>query len=140
MTAHENLYRQETVQGSSNRVFGLVFAAFFLIIGLFPLLNSGGVHVGSLAVGAGFLVVALVRPGLLQPLNRLWMRLGLLLNKIVSPILLGIIFYLVVTPMGLMLRLTGKDLLRLKRQPEAESYWIPRDPPGPDPQTMPQQF
>jgi len=140
MTAHENLNRPDEIQGSSNRSFGLVFASVFFLIGLFPLIRTGGVHLWSLGLGAGFLAVALLWPDLLAPLNRLWMKLGLLLNKLVSPLILGVMFFLVIVPMGLLMRLIGMDLLRLKLQPEAESYWISRTPPGPDPQTMSQQF
>jgi len=87
-----------------------------------------------------FALVALVKPALLSGLNRLWMKLGLLLGKVVSPIALGILFYAVITPIGLIIRLTGKDPLRLKFDPDAESYWIPREPPGPPPGSMNNQF
>ncbi len=92
-------------------------------------------------IAAGvFLVPALVFPKVLHPLNKLWMRFGALLQKIVSPIVLGALFFLTVTPMGLLMRLIGKDLLRLKKDPDASSYWIERTPPGPPPDTMRNQF
>ena len=78
--------------------------------------------------------------GLLAPLNRLWFRFGLLLNSIVSPIVMGLLFYLIITPFALFMRLTGKDLLHLRRDPEAASYWIQREPPGPAPDTIKNQF
>lgn len=132
----ENLHREEKIEGSSDRMFGLVMAAFFGLLGLWPLWSGGAVRFWALAVAALFLTVALLLPSALAILNRLWMRLGLLLNRIVSPIALGIVFLLSVLPVGLMMRALGKDPLRLKRDPSANSYWIPRDPPGPDPKTM----
>ena len=85
-------------------------------------------------------MIALVRPALLARLNRLWTMLGIILGKVVSPAVLGILFYGVLTPLGALLRLTGKDPLRLKREPGARSYWIPREPPGPPPDSMTNQF
>ena len=83
---------------------------------------------------------AILKPELLAGPNRLWIKLGLLLGKIVSPIALGIVFYCVVAPIGTLVRLTGKDPLRLKLDPRADSYWIPRKPPGPPPDSMNNQF
>jgi len=91
-------------------------------------------------LAAGLLAVALLRPTLLAPLNRLWMKFGLLLAMIINPIVLGILFFLVFTPMAFVARLVGKDFLRLKEQPEAKSYWIVRDPTGPEPASMKDQF
>jgi hypothetical protein len=91
-------------------------------------------------VSGAFAAVALAKPELLAGLNRQWMKLGILLGKVVSPIALGVLFYCVITPIGLALRLAGKDPLRLKRDPAANSYWIPRDPPGPPPGSMTNQF
>lgn len=137
---HERLAREENVQGSSNRSFGLVFAAVFAIIGLWPLLGDGGVRIWSLAISLAFLAVALLRPVLLAPLNRLWTRFGLLLHHVVNPIIMGLLFYLVVTPTGLVMRALGKDLLRLRFDRQAKSYWIERQPPGPAPESMKDQF
>ncbi|MCZ6894079.1 MAG: SxtJ family membrane protein [Gammaproteobacteria bacterium] len=134
------MVREETVQGSSNRSFGLVFAAVFAIIGLWPLIGDGAVRVWSLAVSLVFLALALLWPVALAPLNRLWTRFGLLLHHIVNPIVMGVLFYLVVTPTGLVMRMLGKDLLRLRFDPQAKSYWIERQPPGPAPETMKDQF
>ena len=137
---HESYERREDVKGSSDRSFGIVFAVVFAVIGLFPLVFGGGVRLWSLAVGAGFLVIALAAPSLLAPLNRLWLRFGLLLHRIVSPIVLGVMFFLVITPMGLLMRAMGKDLLRLKFDKQSASYWIGRIPPGPPPETLKDQF
>jgi hypothetical protein len=128
---------------SSDRSFGIVFAVVFAIIGLWPVLfgdTARGARGWSLAIAAAFLVVALVRPGLLAPLNRLWTKFGLLLHRIVSPLVMGLLFFAVITPMAVAIRLTGKDLLQLKHDPEAESYWIPRVPPGPAPETIKNQY
>ena len=137
---HESYDRREDVKGSSNRSFGVVFAIVFALIGLLPLLVGGGVRVWSLAVCALFLVCALVFPSVLAPLNRLWLRFGLLLHKIVSPLVLGIMFYLVITPIGLLLRSFGKDPLRVAFDKQASSYWIERVPPGPSPESFKDQF
>jgi hypothetical protein len=137
---HEDFSREEHIEGSSDRSFGFVFAAVFALIALWPLLHHGGLRVWALAVAAAFGLVAIVRPALLATPNRLWMKLGLLLGKIVAPIALGILFYVVLTPLGAMMRMAGKDPLRLKRDAAAASYWIPRQPPGPPPGSMTNQF
>ena len=137
---HERLSHTEHIQGSSDRGFGIVFACVFTIIGLWPLFSDGTVRIWSLAIAAGFLVVALARPGLLASLNRLWMRFGLLLSKVVNPVIMALLYYVTVTPMGLLMRALGKDLLRLRFEPGAKSYWIERRPPGPDPESMVNQF
>src|SRR5262249_28270371 len=94
----------------------------------------------ALAVAAAFAVVALARPQLLHPLNRAWLALGRLLHKIVSPLVMGAIFFAVVTPTGWIMRLRGKDVLSLKRRPDQTSYWIRRQPTRPEAETMKNQF
>ena len=138
--SHEDLSREDEVEGSSDRSFGVVFAVVFLIIGLLPLLHSGSVRWWSVGVSAAFGAVALTIPSVLAVPNRLWMKFGLLLAKVVSPIALGILFYLVFMPVGLVMRIANKDPLRLRFDPAAKSYWIPRDPPGPAPTSMTNQF
>jgi len=138
--AHEEFNRDQHIEGSSDRVFGLVFAAVFLIIAGWPLFHGEAIRWWSVGVAIVFALVALVKPALLAGLNRLWMKLGVLLGKVVSPIALGILFYVVITPIGVVIRLTGKDPLRLKFDLDAESYWIPREPPGPPPGSMNNQF
>lgn len=138
--AHEDLDREQSIEGSSDRSFGLVFAAVFLVIACWPLLHAGPVRWWSLAVSGVFGAVAWLSPGWLSGLNRLWIKLGVFLGKVVSPIALGIVFYGVLTPTGMLMRLVGKDPLRLKRDAAARSYWIPRDPPGPPPDSMTNQF
>lgn len=138
--SHEDLSREDEVEGSSDRAFGFVFAAVFLIIAAFPLLHAGAPRWWSVGVAAAFGLVAIVKPVLLAGANKLWMKFGLLLAKIVSPIALGILFYIVFMPIGLLMRVSGKDPLRLKFDPAAKSYWIPREPPGPPPTSMTNQF
>ncbi|MCR4303433.1 MAG: SxtJ family membrane protein [Gallionella sp.] len=138
--AHEEFNREQHIEGSSDRVFGLVFAAVFLIIAGWPLFHGEAIRWWSVGVAIAFALVALVKPALLAGLNRLWMKLGVLLGKVVSPIALGILFYVVITPLGMVIRLTGKDPLRLKFQPDEDSYWMLREPPGPPPGSMNNQF
>jgi hypothetical protein len=138
--SHEDLSRDHRVEGSSDRSFGLVFAVVFLLIGLWPLIRGAMPLWWAIAVAALFGMVAMLRPSLLAGLNRQWLKLGLLLGRIVSPIALGVLFYGVFVPIGLVLRLAGKDPLRLKRDPGAASYWRPRVPPGPPPDSMTNQF
>ena len=136
----EDYRRLDPVEGSSNRAFGLVFAAVFVLIALWPLMFGRTVHWWNLAVAVLFGLAAASAPGILAPFNRLWTRFGLLLHKIVSPIVLGIMFFCVITPIGIVMRLAGKDPLRLRLEPGASSYWIERKPPGPPPDTLTDQF
>jgi hypothetical protein len=138
--AHEDLSRDQRVEGSSDRSFGLVFAAVFLIVACWPLFHRELPRWWAVIVAALFAIVAISKPALLATPNRLWMKLGLLLGKVISPIALGILFYGVITPIGAAMRLTGKDPLRLKRDTTADSYWMPRKPPGPPPDSMTNQF
>jgi predicted membrane metal-binding protein len=137
---HERLADSEAIKTSSDRSFGLVFAAVFAIIGLWPLISGDGVRLWSLIIAAIFAALALARPTLLAPLNRLWTRFGLLLNRVVSPLVMGLLFFVVITPIALIMRATGKDLLHLKFDRKAKSYWIEREPPGPAPESIKNQF
>jgi hypothetical protein len=138
--AHEDLTRNQAVEGSSDRSFGLVFAVVFLIVACWPLLYGQLPRWWAFGIAAGFTAIAIAKPEILGGLNRLWIKIGLLLGRIVSPIALGVLLYGVVTPIGLLMRLTGKDPLRLKLDAGADSYWIPRKPPGPPPDSMTNQF
>ena len=139
-TFHDDYRREEDAKGSSDRAFGLVFAALFAIIGLWPLLDVAMPRIWALVICGAFLLVAWLRPRLLRPLNRMWMRFGLLLHRIVNPLLMGLIFYTTVTPIGLVMRILGKDPLGLRFSKELKSYWIARQPPGPAPDSMRHQF
>jgi hypothetical protein len=137
---HEAAGTDSEVKAGSDRAFGLVFATVFAVIGLLPLFGDGGVRIWALAVAVLFAALALVAPKLLHPLNILWFRFGLLLHAIISPIVLGMLFFVTVTPTAWIMRVLGKDLLRLRRDDEAPSYWIMREPPGPAPESMKNQF
>ena len=127
----EHREHQEIRMGSE-RGFGIVFCCFFLLVALWPVLHGTGPRLWALAIAAGFLAVALLRPAMLAPLNRLWFRFGLLLGKIVTPIVMLLVFVLTVMPTGMVMRLLGKDPLRRKIDKSAASYWVSRDaPPGP---------
>jgi saxitoxin biosynthesis operon SxtJ-like protein len=106
---HEDMTRREPVRGSSDRSFGLVFAAAFLVIATLPLWKGGDIRWWSLGLGAAFLLVAAIRPAILAPLNRFWFKLGMLLGRATNPVVMGIVFFLAVTPAAFVLRLMGND-------------------------------
>jgi len=139
-TTHENYSREETAVAGSDRAFGLVISGALLVVSGFSVWRGGGLWPWSAALAGIFLVAALAYPAALSGLNRLWHKFGLLLHKIVSPIVMALLFYGTVLPTGLVMRVLGKDVLRLERQPGASSYWITRHPPGPPPETMNDQF
>src|SRR5690348_14866331 len=118
---HENLVREEDGSRSSNRSFGLVFSVVFLIVALWPLWHGASVRLWALVVALTFCALAWTMPRLLEWPNRLWHRLGLMLHHIVSPVALALVFYMAIMPTGLMMRLLGKDFLRLKREPQSKS-------------------
>lgn len=128
------------VPSASDRSFGFVFAIFFTIVALLPLLNSRPIRFWSLGLATIFLLLALLIPVVLAPLNRLWGWFGSLLHRIVSPVALGVLFFLVVMPTGLIMRVLGKDPLRMQLDPHAKTYWIERSPPGPDADSLKNQF
>jgi hypothetical protein len=139
-SSHESFDRELVSEGSSDRSFGLVFTAFFALVGVWPLVHKRPLRPWALFVSAAFLLVALAFPRVLHPLNLLWTRFGRLLSKVTNPIITGLMFYVIFTPAGLLLRLFGKDLLRLKYDRSAPSYWIRRDPAGLIPESMRNQF
>jgi hypothetical protein len=140
MVGHEKSGRKGPVMQSSDRAFGLVFTGVFLLVGLWPLLDRAGPRWWAVGLAGLFLVASLAVPRLLAPLNRAWARFGRLLHRVVNPIVMALLYFGVVTPMGLLRRALIRDPLHLARDPEAESYWIERDPPGPAPEAMKQQF
>ena len=113
----------DEIKIGSNRSFGIVFFAVFLLIGLYPLLKGGDLKIISILIAIIFLILGVINSKLLTPLNKFWFKFGLLLGQVISPIVMGVIFFLVVTPIGYLMRLLGKDVLRLKKTND-NSYWV----------------
>ena len=139
-STHESFARDEEVVAGSDRSFGLVMAGAFAVVSALNAWHDGRVWPWTATLASLFVVAALTRPAILNPLNRIWLKFGLLLHKVVNPVIMALLFYGTVLPTGLLMRAMGKDLLRLKREPDAASYWIVRAPPGPAPETMKDQF
>jgi hypothetical protein len=139
-TIHERLTHEEGPTGGSDRALGVVFAVVLTIGAVWPLLRGNQIRGWCLAVGAIFLALALLRPRTLAPVNKLWLMLGLALHACISPVVMALLYYTTVTPVGLLLRLLGKDVLRLRIDRASPTYWIERQPPGPAPDTMRRQF
>jgi len=118
----------DDIKISSNRSFGIVFFLVFLLIALYPLMFSGEIRTWSLIISFTFLVLGLLNSRILYPLNKLWFKFGIFLGKLISPLIMGLIFFLVVTPIGLIMRLLGKDVLNLKYN-KSKSYWIKKNGP-----------
>ena len=118
----------DEIKISSNRSFGTVFFIVFLLIALYPLLKGNDLRIWSLVISFIFLALGLINSKILTPLNRLWFKFGLLLGRFISPLVMGIIFFIVVTPTGIIMRLFKKDLLNLKYN-KKETYWINKSGP-----------
>jgi len=125
---------------SSDRSFGFVFAAVFALIGCWPLLRLGLPRWWALALAVAFALLALARPQILHPLNLAWLALGRLLHRVISPVIMGMIFFLCVTPIAWIMRFRGKDVLSLARRRDLSTYWITREPQPPASDTMKRQF
>jgi Saxitoxin biosynthesis operon protein SxtJ len=138
--AHEFQDREEVPTTSSDRSFGLVFAAFFAFLGALSVYRGGTHWHYWFPLAAAFAVVAYAAPNGLAPLNRLWAKLGHLLHMIVSPVFLAVVFYGCIVPVGFLMRLSGKDPMRRRFEPDADSYWIARKPAGPGPESFKHQF
>lgn len=137
---HETYTRDEPNVPGSNRSFGIVMTVAFALFALINYWHAGAAWPWLGALAALFLAAAWLYPAALAPLNRLWFKFGLLLHKAVSPVIMALLFYVTILPIGLIMRALGKDMMRLKREPEGASYWIVRQPPGPSPETMKDQF
>tara|TARA_B110000037_G_C17098586_1_gene497000 strand:+ start:223 stop:606 length:384 start_codon:yes stop_codon:yes gene_type:complete len=111
------------VKIGSNRSFGIVFFVVFLLIGFYPLLNEGNLRIWSVIISIVFFILGLLNSKILTPINKVWFRFGLFLGKIISPLIMGIIFFFVVTPIGIFLRIIKKDIINLKFNSD-KSYWI----------------
>ena len=118
----------DDIKISSNRSFGIVFFIVFLLVSIYPLINDEEIRIWSLIISIIFLILGLLNSQILTPLNQIWFKLGIFLGKIVSPIVMGIIFFLVVTPTGIIMRILKKDLLNLKYSDD-KSYWIKKKGP-----------
>jgi len=140
MIDSKNVYSEISIVRPSNKKFGLTFAVIFFAIGLFLWYLKAAVVFWPLALGAIFLGLGLFLPKSLTALNSLWLKFGLLLHRVTSPIILAIMFYLLITPMGILMRIFGRCPIDKKFNAQLNSYWIVRDPPGPDPESMRNQF
>jgi len=117
---------QKNIKLPTNRNFGIVFSVVFLLIALWPLLKQNDVRIWSLIISIIFLILGLLNSNILLPLNKLWFKFGILLGNIVAPVVMGIVYFLVVTPTGLIMRILRKDLLNLKKN-NKNTYWIDKD-------------
>ena len=141
MDSHENFVRVDDLKPGSERSFGLVMAAAFLVFAGLAVWSGGWLRSGVFAtIAAAFAAFALAAPTVLAPLNRLWFHLGLLLHKIMTPLVLGFLFFAVITPIGLLLQLFGKRPLPLSFDREVATYWVPRASGSPVPGSMHKQF
>ena len=113
---------------TSNRNFGIVFFIVFLLISLYPIINNEDIRIWSIIIALIFFILGIINSNLLSPLNKIWFKFGLQLGKIISPLIMGLIFFLVVTPIGLIMRLLGKDLLNLKLN-KNKTYWVEKSDP-----------
>ena len=117
------------INKSSNRSFGIVFFIVFLLIGIYPLLNQEDTRLWALIISLIFLTLGIIDSKILTPLNKIWFKFGIFLGRIISPLIMGLIFFLVVTPIGIFMRILGKDLINLKFKKNVKSYWIEKTGP-----------
>ena len=122
-----DLKKNNLTSASSNRSFGIVFFVFFLIVAFWPLKNGEDLRVWSLIISFIFLLLGLINSKILTPLNKLWIKLGIFLGNFISPIVMALVFFLVVTPTGIIMRLSGKNLLRINKMKNVKTYWIKID-------------
>ena len=122
-----DLKKNNLTSASSNRSFGIVFFVFFLIVAFWPLKNGEDLRVWSLIISFIFLLLGLINSKILTPLNKLWFKLGIFLGNFISPIVMALVFFLVVTPTGIIMRLSGKNLLRINKMKNVKTYWIKVD-------------
>lgn len=140
---HTELQEHHEVEGSSDRSFGLTVGGILALIETYRLYSSGvldTIGIILLAIATPLILLGLIYPSLLAPLNKAWMKLGLLMFKVVNPIIMFAVYVLTIVPIGFLLKISGKDPMRLKLEKEATSYWIERDPVGPKPESMKNQF
>lgn len=128
------------VSAPSNRSFGVVFAVFFLVVAVFPLFSGSSIRFWAMVTSVIMVLIAYLLPAVLTYPNRLWMKFGDLLHRVVSPLILGLMFFGMFAPLGSVMRVFRWDPLRSKLDAEAESYWIERHPPGPTPESIKNQY
>ncbi len=121
--------KSESIKISSNRSFGIVFFIVFLLISLYPLTNNENLRIWSLLLSLIFLILGLLNSRVLTPINLIWIKFGILLGRFIAPLVMGAIFFFVVTPIGVLMRILNKDLLNLKIDKQKNSYWINRTGP-----------
>jgi predicted membrane metal-binding protein len=131
---------QQPLKIPTDRSFGFTFAVVFALVGAWLLWRGSRWGVPVLGVGGAFALIAVSIPGLLHPFNVVWMKFGFLLGKVVTPIVMGLIFFLMFAPVGLYFRMIRRDALLRSFERDKTSYWIERTPPGPDGKTLPRQF
>jgi len=137
---HEDLNRHDEIKVGSERAFGIVFAVVFAVVAAWPLLSGMPPRWWALAVAVVFVSAGYLFPIVLKPLNIVWFKIGMLMYKVVNPLTMAMLYVTTIIPIGLIMRAVGKDPLRLKMDRSASSYWIERDPPGPEPESMKDQF
>lgn len=138
---HEGFEEREELKAGSERAFGYVIAAVLLIVSVWPLVfHFSAPRIWPLPIAAMLVLVSWIRPSVLHVPNRLWFRFGLLLHRFMNPVVLGILFYFVITPVALLVRMVGSKLLPLAFDENVSTYWIARDPPGPSPESARKQF
>jgi len=116
----------KNIKISSNRSFGIVFFLVFLIIGLWPMLSNGEMRIWSLVISIIFFILGILNSKILTPLNKIWFKFGIFLGNFIAPIIMGIVFFLVVTPIGILMKILKKDLINLKKNND-KSYWIDKE-------------
>jgi len=119
--------KKKEIKTSSNKSFGIVFFVIFLVVSLWPLINEGEIRIWSIVISIIFLFLGLINSKILTPLNTLWFRFGILLGNVFSPIVMGIIYFGVITPIGILMKLIGKDILNLKQNKKSSTYWIKKE-------------
>lgn len=135
------MWRFDQQKLPSDRSFGITIAGALALLAMWSMSRGSLLWAAVLALTGGLaLFVALTRPAALRPLNRIWTNVGVILHAVVNPLVLGLIFYFLITPIGIFMRLRGRDLMKLRRSTHTRSYWIHRTPPGPAPHSLGNQF
>jgi hypothetical protein len=140
MSSHETYDRPQEIKKTSERTFGFVFTLVFVIVGLLPLISESDIRYWALAIAAGFCLMGILKPSLLRHPNRAWLKLGEGLHSVTTPCILLAAYILTFAPIGFLLRCLKKDIIQRGQNMERATYWVDREPPGPDPKSMIDQF